>query len=345
MIYLSKSYLVYAQIDPIGCAEIKSITTQNLTPVQLITISSQIFDYDHNFAQVGTSTRLIQEIVDDGTPTPIYDTFNILYIKYHTFEVVAYGYDITDDDRTQLEVMFLPGCDFIIPSQVVEIVPFTQKPSVNGLNCSMNYDLFNAIDFIPLFNRISLDLTVYKNPMLKDLQFTNGFHKISDISCATFGPWFYAMTLSNSDLDNVFELNEKYEDSLSRLLNTDNGTYLYNTLRNQTAFIPPFLIEHQSDDFFFNGLETGDFEITIKLRATPIWNGSGDTYYHPDPLDLNIINLTPPDLVICYDIWFNFKTETGFEYHDMGTPNKYNNPDSRIWMNSGTTQYNFLKVK
>jgi hypothetical protein len=163
---------------------------------------------------------------------------------------VAYGYNIADNDRLILAQMFPPSNPWIIPSQVVEIVPFTQKPSSNGVNCIMNYALHNVTDLIPLFNTTPTDLTVHKNPMLKELQFTVGSLKIPDVPCQTVGPRFYAAVLANSDLDNIFEPTEEYEDSLSRPLNTDAGVRLTNTLRNQTAFIPPFTVERQSEGFF-----------------------------------------------------------------------------------------------
>jgi hypothetical protein len=91
MTYLSKNSLVYCQVDPIRCAEIKAITSGTLTNAQLNAIEGQIFTYSHKFAQVGQPLHLIQEIDDAGVPTPVIDTLDVIDLKCHTFDVVAYG--------------------------------------------------------------------------------------------------------------------------------------------------------------------------------------------------------------------------------------------------------------
>jgi hypothetical protein len=200
----------------------------------------------------------------------------------------------------------------------------------------MNYALHNVTDLIPLFNKSALDLTIHENPMLQELQFTVGSLKIPDVPCKTVGPRFYAMALANSDLDNVFEPTEEYEDSLSRPLNSDAGIRLVNSLKDQTSFLPPFSVERQSDGFFFDGLESGDSEVKIILKGNPIFNGQNDTYYHPNGDDLAFINTTPPDLGLCRDTWFSFDTLNGLQYHDTGTPASYDNPQARILRNAGS---------
>jgi hypothetical protein len=232
--------------------------------------------------------------------------------------------------------MFTPQNPFIIPSQVVEIVPFTQKPAPNGINCLMNYALHNVTDLIPLFNKSALDLTVHENPMLQELQFTVGSLKIPDVPCKTVGPRFYAMALANSDLDNVFEPTSEYEDSLSRPFNSDAGIRLINTLQDQTSFLPPFSVERQSDGFFLDGLESGDSEVKIILKGNPIFSGAADTYYYPNNDDPTYVNTTPPELGLCRDTWFSFDFMNGLQYHDTGTPAMYDNPQARILRNAGS---------
>jgi hypothetical protein len=125
MAYLSRTSLIWCQVDPIRCEEIKAITARTLTNEQLNAIEGQIFTYSHKFAQGGQSLHVIQTISDAGVPTPNLDTLDVIDGKCHTFEEVAYVCDIYQQDKDQLFSMFTPQNPFIIPAQVVELVPFT----------------------------------------------------------------------------------------------------------------------------------------------------------------------------------------------------------------------------
>ena len=61
-------------------------------------------------------------------------------------------------------------------------------------------------------------------------------------------------------------------------------------------------LERSGGGYFFDGYESRGKNISVELVGNPIYNGAQDTYYYPNPDDMNVHSI-PPQLWSCCDCY------------------------------------------
>jgi hypothetical protein len=224
----------------------------------------------------------------------------------------------------ELTTLFNPSNSFIIPTEFVDCKKFSQGSDGSSIDTDFSYALHNCTDAILAFPKDSTSITCYENPMLKNLQLTIDGKLYPVKSIETVGERFFNMALTASNLDENDECTEEYEDSLTRPLNDDAGNRFARTKNDQTSFIPPIQLERNGAGFFFDGIETGNENVKVRLTAVPMYSGANDTYYVPDST-APTVHPPNPEIWFNRDVYWTLDLDNGLKFHKTGTPKQYDN--------------------
>jgi hypothetical protein len=133
------------------------------------------------------------------------------------------------------------------------------------------------------------------------------------------------MMLNASDLDGAYECTDEYEDSLTRPLNTDDGTRYDGPYKDQTSFICTIQTERNADGCFFDGLESGNANVRVAIHSDPIWIDGENTYWIPDPN----IHPPPPQAWFCQKSYWTCDPISGLNYIKSGVPSHLASDDDQ----------------
>lgn len=325
-----KAALVWAQVDPRKVSDLNSLIYESISPEVNALIQTQNVRYDHKFAQAGNPLTVIKTATLTGTtsePSSVTfavesDTFTCTSMTITELKCSCYGYKVNQTAMNEIINLFSPQNPFLIPAEFVDRKKFSQGSDGSAIDTDFSYALHNCTDAILAFPKDPVSITCYENPMLKNLQLTIDGKLYPVKSIQTTGERFFNMTLIASDLDEKDEATEEYEDSLTRPLNDDSGTRFARTWKDQTSFIPPIQLERNGAGYFFDGLETGNENVKVRLTATPMYTGNNDTYYIPDPSHTDK-HPPAPEIWFNRDVYWTADTQNGLKFHKTGTPSGY----------------------
>ena len=340
---MDKTAVVWCQVDPKKVSDLNTLIYETMNADQNGLIQSSNPLYDHKFAQAGNKLKVIKTcaytkaIAGDTSTTPVTlpvnssiaftlddDTFTCTSLTITELKCSSYGYKVNPSVMKQISTLFSSSNPFIIPAEFVDCKKFSQGSDGSSIDTDFSYALHNCTDAILAFPKDSTSITCYENPMLKNLQLTIDGKLYPVKSIETVGERFFNMALTASNLDENDECTEEYEDSLTRPLNDDAGNRFARTKNDQTSFIPPIQLERNGAGFFFDGIETGNENVKVRLTAVPMYSGANDTYYIPDST-APTVHPPNPEIWFNRDVYWTLDLDNGLKFHKTGTPKQYDN--------------------
>ena len=322
-LYFTSQSMVYAFCDPNEVAEAEAYWggETGFADNKDYTIANSVkptakWNYHRGFVQVGQTSY---------QPTAThYGTFSNNKVGQQTISIESLelknlycdvsGYNITQECKRNIATMFTPERPLIIPAQQVDIRNLPSKPSGGQYDADFTYALHNVTDFIAVFPKTSQDITCFYNPMVKDLQLRcNGKLYPTNKLENTHDYRFYQMMMNASDLDNYYEADKSYAESLTRKLDV-NFDYGY-TGTDVSSCIATFQAERNTRGYCFDGLETGNVNVNIGLAFSA---NNGESWYGKTG-----VTRAAPQIWFARDTYWTVDNVNGLKYHKTGTPPIY----------------------
>ncbi|KAI5502192.1 hypothetical protein TVAGG3_0883080 [Trichomonas vaginalis G3] len=158
--------------------------------------------------------------------------------------------------------------------------------------------------------------------MVRNFQITIDGRNFPDNAMSTVGDIFFTRMLQASDLDGVNECTEEYEDSLTRERSTSEK--MLAPWKDQTSFICTIPVMRDGGSVFFDGLETKNNQVSIRLQANPIHTKREADVY------CSVQDVAPPQMWFTRTTYWTWCPEDGLKYHATGTPAKYASPADNV---------------
>ncbi|KAA6392028.1 MAG: hypothetical protein EZS28_012444 [Streblomastix strix] len=157
------------------------------------------------------------------------------------------------------------------------IVPeFSSGAALTGLRTSQTIPLSHNTDICLIFPKYPRQATFFKNPCYLYMKISNLDRNFPVFPMNTLNEQFFTMQLAANNLDNIFEVTDEYEDSLTTT--RGNSTRRYNSVTDYTSFF-------------------------ITLQCERNSNGAVDTYYN---VDTNGKHPPPPIQCTVHDTFWLF---------------------------------------
>ena len=301
-IFFNHESMVWAQCDPSIVSKAKQFEfgKPNAAAADLF---DQNLIYDHRFVQVGTdksdyvkSYTATGYEVSDATKASL--TINSL--KCVRCQCECYGYNVTSECKRQLVSLFTPSNPYIIPAQQIDVKQFANSIQSDGhYDSDFTYALHNVTDFVIVFPDGPTNVTTFKNPMATNVQLrVDGKLYPSQSFESTYDHRFYTAMMNASDLQNFFDADDEYRNSLLTERKLSDSLFPHDV----TSFIMTMQAERNSNGFFFDGLETGNQNVNISLRFNSKFASAA------------------PQIWFTRDTYWTVDNENGLRYWKVGTP-------------------------
>ncbi|KAA6387558.1 MAG: hypothetical protein EZS28_016915 [Streblomastix strix] len=282
--------------------ELLGYSPQKLIDIDLMFRNwSQTFQYIKQFTQLGCTADLItklfaQLLTESGLKNLVCDikpvTMNIK--NYVITEITANmaGYEATDACFNRVRQIYSQPL-FVVLAQRVEIWPFSTSATLTGIRTSQNILLSHVTDFFLLFPKDVRALTFFENPCYQNMQVTTYGCNFPDMPMNKLDQQFFQLQLNASNLDQLFEATNEFEDALTTPRNT--ATRRLNPHTDLTNFLITLQCERNSNGALtFDGPYTQNQNTSVELRGAPIYQGATDSYYNVDTS-----GKTPPPPILC----------------------------------------------
>ena len=230
------------------------------------------------------------------------------------------GYGVIESTARAIPTLFNRNDPFMISAQQIDVRTLNNGcVNSNGIVSDFTYALHNVTDIITVYPMRQSQRTVFRNPMVRNLQITIDGRNFPDNAMSTIGDIFFTRMLQASDLDGVNECTEEYEDSLTR--ERANDEQFINPWKDGISFICTIPVMRDGGSVFFDGIETKNNQVSIRLQANPIIRGK----------DVNCKEAkAPPQMWFTRTTYWTWCPEEGLKYHSTGTPAKYASPADNI---------------
>jgi hypothetical protein len=193
----------------------------------------------------------------------------------------------------------------VIPSERVVVYSFTTAVAEGGLNCVLNVPMIHTTGSIILFPRLATDLTVFFNPMLRNLHIRFGNRVYPERGAQTNTHEFLKQMIENAYLDGPFQPTESFERSYIDPVSSASP-YRDRSGVDNTCFMHIVNLERQgATAFFFNSYHNPNGE-TLNMSAGPIQTGVNNTYLlnHRHAQTETRRNNTPPYVCLINDTFW-----------------------------------------
>ncbi|KAA6360829.1 MAG: hypothetical protein EZS28_043644, partial [Streblomastix strix] len=247
------------------------------------------YQYTKYFSQMGRTadfiTKLsIKQITDSGLKNLICNIAPvILSIKnYVVTEVTANmsEYKATDDSLQKIHEFFANG-PFVVPLQIVEAWSFPTSDTITGIRTSQNVPLSYVTDLCLLFLKEASATTCYENPSFHNTQVTTCGRNFPDMTMNALDCKFFQIQLNASNLDQIFEATDEFDDASTTSRNT--ASKRFNPHTDLTSLMITLQCGMNSNGALkFDGLDLNNQNVSLELRGTPIYHGDTDCYYNVD---------------------------------------------------------------
>ncbi|KAA6375079.1 MAG: hypothetical protein EZS28_029394 [Streblomastix strix] len=245
----------------------------------------------------------IEQRTDSGLKNQIYNISPVtLSIKnYVVTEETANicSYKATDDCLQKIWELFA-NRPFVKSTQRVEAQSFPTSTTTTGMITSQNIPLPYVTDLFQLFPKDARATICYVNPSYHYMYVTTCGRNFPDMPMNTLDQQFFQMQLNANNLDLLFEATYQFEDALKTVRNT--ASRRLNIYIDLTSFRIIFQYEMNSNGaLIFDGLDTNNQNVSIKLRGALIYQGDTDCYYNVD-----LMSRRPPPPILCtihYIFW------------------------------------------
>lgn len=292
--------MVWCQCDPYEILQKQIILETNNRVAKSIDKKYKNLSYERRFCQMNQSCRCI---IDYATPTLGDQTCTIksLICKKCTCDI--YGYNISTDSKQKIYNLF--DETMYLPSQQLDVITFIDKYYGGSYDSNISQQIHNVTNFIVVIPESSNTYTVYRNPMLHNLQFICDSiaypHKPFE---NTYDSRFYTTMMRSGDQENFFEADNDYRNSIfrKRLQNHQNS------LSDNTSFMISFQVEKNCNGYYYDGIDTNTKKVSIQLRFSSS--------------DLNTFqnNNQKPQVWFVRDTYWTLNNKEGLRYHKSGSP-------------------------
>ncbi len=198
---------------------------------------------------------------------------------------------------------------FVVPAQRIDISTFPTGATSTELKTSQNIALRRVTDFMITFPKYPQQITCWENPMLQNLHLNTCGYNFPEKSVSTISPNFIQMQLQAADLASFnLEATDEFENSLTTPRATSTVRLSPDT--DLTSFVITIPVERSSGaGIYFDGLDTNGQNVSVELRANPIYQGALDTYYTPEVGQST--RPPPPTLAMVMDTYWLFSASRG----------------------------------
>lgn len=322
---LSRDAFVWCQVNPKKVADLRCLVYEDMDDDRNTEIQNKVFTYDHKFAQCGTPLSVITKIEDTCAITIDQDILTINSVICEVLECNSVGFKLTEATNRALATLYTPQKPMIIPAEFVDCKNFSQRATADGIDTDFTYALHNVTDAILVFPKNSRHTTCYENPMYKNLQLSIDGKLYPVKAVNTTGSRFFTLCLNASELSGTDEPSKEYQDSLIQPLNNPrDGKRYKRTWSDQTSFYFPIQTERNGKGYFFDGIETGNDNVKVRLVGTPMYSGENDTYYVPVASQPDN-HPPPPQVWLNRDVYWTYDPVYKLKFHKTGTPPEYDN--------------------
>ena len=240
---------------------------------------------------------------------------NTLYLSNIVATAVSadiQGYNINSEGKAALSNEFTADTPYIIPCLLSQYKNYDGRIENGLFNIQFPIAVHNLKDIHLAFPKHTLQRTVYRNPMLKNLQMKihNVLYPKSPLN--TYDKRFFKMQVNSFDPD------RDYMNSLLELPNDllNEGAKIENCESDDTAFVVTIPVERDNEPNAFDGYESGDENINFELMGRVYTIDPSKCVYgvpgQPEPSPF---------------VWFTSKTfwtadtTNGLVFHRNETPN------------------------
>ena len=325
--YFSKQSMVYGCVDPIAAKEAKGFWAGDPTAANndFTNLSGSSFDktdnltrisYTRGFSQCGTKTiQILEHKRGEGAVKAGYQTVSIEELSLEACYCDVYGYNVTQECKRNLASLFTPEHPMIIPAQHIDVKQMPKLNVKSQYDADFTYALHNVTDFIVVWPRRNSDQTCFYNPRCQGLQLrVDGklfpTHKFEN----TWDYRFYQMMMNASDLDNYYEADRSYSNSLLAEIprNWDTNICVPHDI---STFLCTFQVERNTAGYCFDGIETGNQTVNIALSYTNSDDATKGNWYSQIGI--------APQIWFTRDTYWTCDNVNGLKYHKTGTPPIY----------------------
>ena len=271
----------------------------------------------HQFLQVGTEYGNCALTSDNTGHTNLTGMkMNITSFTVEKLKAHLNGYNVIESTK-QAIAQSISSSPILIPAQKLERQTFgTGIISSGAFDATISYTPRNINCISVMFTTHENNTTVYRNPMVRNLQMQIGniqFPPERTTTLAAISPEFVSNQLTACELDGEIVPSKSFMRSLTNesiIYTIDSagnpvvtGRYA-NTRSDGTDFIYTVATERKQGGYVFDGL-TEDGNVTINLKFEPISsNDTYNTYYNYDPTNYPNKHPSAPTLHMCKDCFW-----------------------------------------
>ena len=189
---------------------------------------------------------------------------------------------------------------WVVPSQTVDYYPYSSGVTSSGVNATQQIELNNVTDFVITFPQTEHEVTVSKNPMLKNFLLNTLNRNYPELSLDTCSARFERIMMNAADIFRSKPLRE-FAQSISTPRGNESGALV--PQEDLTSFMIILHVERPSAmGLICDGLDSAGHQVSVRIQGTPIYPGSGvDTYCANSP--------PAPILYVIYDTFWAFNSQ------------------------------------
>jgi len=310
---------VTAQIEPHSVATIEYQINNSSSNINLNKILNTGFQYNKKFNQASIPGEFLTKILTNTADILTYTTEQVLFtveeLIFNSSHSILFGYNVDDETNRDAMTKFPINNPLIIPAQALEIIHMPGITNTTKYDGAKSITLNNVTDITPVFLKDSREITCFENPMIHNFNIFVNQKQIPNFQLCTQGPLFFEIVRKGADLDGLYEMTQEFEESLTIPLNNPDGTPIRRMKADQTNFLPTIPVERKTEGFCFDGIETGNTPVTVRMKFDALYPGDNDVYLNQAQ--------AAPQLWLTRDTFWSFDMTNGLKYHHRGTPLQY----------------------
>ena len=302
----NKDSMVFLQTDPANSVELfyKGSRSHfpNITDSQIAQANTElhslVLNYTREYTQIndpaniitgyGDSSLSISEITLSTTSMQIVDCFAT---------ICGTNMEPEKLEAARVKYQSEPWGYF---TQNVNFLPYTTSATSTGLFVTQQCYLNNTTDFIITFPRTENEITVMKNPMLKEFRLTTMNVDFPELALDFTSPRFVEIMMKASDQE-YSKPRREYAQSLTVPREIEGNALT--SAEDLTSFMVTLHVERPSAyGMIQDGIDSGGQQVSVRLKATPLYNNTG-SYCNSNP--------PPPVLYTVNDAAFLFNSQDG----------------------------------
>ena len=272
-------------------------------------MNQKIKQYTHHNADIEYQTK--NDVAD---PEDV--TFKVVSLTATAVSCDIQGYNISSEGKSALTQEFTAETPYVVPCLYSTFKNFDGRIQGGLFMCDFEMWVRNIKDIHLAFPTNTLQRTVFKNPMLKNLQMRIQNVLYPKIPFNTYDKRFFKIQVNSFDPD------RDYMNSLLELpWDIANDEYVEKCESDDTACIITIPMERDNEPNAFDGFETGNENVNFQLMARIYSQKVAKSVYGLREDGGKLIDEPSPY------IWFTAKTfwtadvTNGLVFHQNETPN------------------------